>query len=458
MFGSCNNRYSPVLGKFLKIRENRLLHEKVLKLTWPVIIANLSLPLAGAVDTAVVGHLPDPVYIGAVALGALIFSTFYWLVGFLRMGTTGFVAQSYGAGDHKEISAAFARGLGVAAVIGGLVILFQYPVGVAIFWFFEASENVEKFAFDYYGIRVWGAVFALFNLVIIGLLFGLQRMRTALILQLLLNGMNIVLDLVFVLGFGWAVAGVAFATVISEVVTAIVGLLICLKILGLSFRKLSMPEVLQKENLVRLAHVNINILIRSLCLEIVFIYFMWVSAKQGDVVLAANAILLHLLLFLAFGLDGFAHAAEALAGNAYGAKDRARLHRTVTVTLFWSFIVALCFCLAYLLLGDLIIGLMTSIDDVRITANEFLIWMIIAPFFCVWPFHYDGVYIGLTRTVEMRNCMIIAMALFFVVAHPGTTLVGNHGLWLGLMVFMLARGTVLMIWYRKIEAQVGKPT
>lgn len=446
-----------MLTQYLSFKENRLLHAKVLRLTWPVIIANLSLPMAGAVDTAVVGHLPDPVYIGAVALGALIFSTLYWLVGFLRMGTTGFTAQSYGAGDHREIRAAFARGLGVAVGIGGLIILLQHPIGVGIFWVFEASDNVEALAFEYYGIRVWGAMFAMLNLVVIGLLFGLQRMRTALVLQLLLNGMNIVLDLVFVLGFGWAVAGVAFATVISEVVTAVVGLLICLRIIGFTVSSLSLPEILQKENLMRLAHVNVNIFIRSLCLEFVVIYFMWVSAKQGDVVLAANAILMHLIHFLAFGLDGFAHAAEALAGNAYGASDRARLNRTVAVTLFWSCVVAVCFCLAYLLLGDLIIGLMTSIDSVRMTADKYLIWLILAPFFCVWPFLYDGVYIGLTRTAEMRNCLIISMALFFAVAYPGAMLIGNHGLWLGIMVFMLARGALLMAWYPKIQAQVGEP-
>ncbi len=446
-----------MIRQALNFKENGALHRRVLNLTWPVIIAGLSLPLAGAVDTAVVGHLPNPAYIGAVALGALIFSTIYWLVGFLRMGTTGFVAQSYGANDQLEIGAAFIRGLGVALSVGGLIVVLQVPIGLAVFWFFEASETVESFALDYYQIRVWGAVFAMFNLVVIGTLFGLQRMRTALVLQLLLNGMNIVLDLLFVIVFGWGVAGVAAATVISEVTTAFAGLWICIRLLRISPARLSQMQIFQRDKIVRLVQVNVNILIRSLCLEIVFIYFMWVSAKHGDVVLAANAILLHLLHFLAFGLDGFAHAAEALAGNAYGGRDRQRLHRTVAVTLVWSFIVSIGFCLVYALAGDFIVGLMTGIESVRATAGEYLIWMIIAPLFCVWPFLFDGVYIGMTRTAEMRNCLIIAMIVFFIVAYPGEHLFSNHGLWLGIMAFMLTRGLLLAVWYRKIEAEVGSP-
>ncbi len=425
----------------------------MLNLTWPVIIANLSLPLAGAVDTAVVGHLPDPVYIGAVALGALIFSTMYWLVGFLRMGTTGLVAQSYGADDHLEVSATFLRGLVIAAAFGGTMILLQKPVGGVIFWFFEASETVETHALEYYQIRIWSAVFAMFNLVMLGTFFGLQRMRTALVLQLLLNGMNIVLDLLFVMVFGWGVTGVAAATVISEIATATVGLIICWKLLRGSFQKLSDLNIFHRDKLVRLIQVNVNILIRTLCLEVVFIYVMWASARQGDVVLAANTVLLHLLHFLAFGLDGFAHAAEALAGNAYGARDRLRLHRTVVVTLMWSCIVAIGFSLLYVVFGDLIIGLMTGIDSVRATADDYLIWMMAAPLFCVWPFLFDGVYIGMTRTAEMRNCLMIAMVLFFLVALPAAHFIGNHGLWLGIMAFMLTRGLILAVWYPKIETQ-----
>ncbi|MDE0309536.1 MAG: MATE family efflux transporter [Acidiferrobacterales bacterium] len=432
------------------------MHKRVLSLTWPVIIANLSLPLAGAVDTAVVGHLPDPVYIGAVALGALVFSSLFWLVGFLRMGTTGFVAQSVGAGDLAQVTATFLRGLAIASVLGGVMIVFQVPIGSVVFWFFDASPEVEMFALDYYGVRIWSVIFMMFNLVVLGVLFGLQRMRTALLLQLLLNGMNIVLDLIFVLGFGWAVLGVAAATMISEIVTAVVGLAVCANILGVNLPIPRELHIFDRQKLIELTKVNVNIMIRTLCLEVVLIYFMWKSSSSGDVILAANAILLHLLHFLAFGLDGFAHAAEALAGAAYGAKDRVRLRNTVSVALIWSVVVAVFFCVVYWIGGNFIIALLTGIEEVRQGADKYLFWLVIAPIFCVWPFLYDGVYIGMTRTVEMRNFMIISMLVFFLVAYFTTRAFDNHGLWLALMVFMVVRGLTLGLWFRRIEVSVGQ--
>ncbi len=434
--------------------EKRLLHKKVLSLSWPVVIANLSLPLAGAVDTAVVGHLPNPEYIGAVALGALIFSMFYFLCGFLRMGTTGFVAQSLGARIDSEIVATFIRALSIGLIISIIFIALQSPIAVAIFWYFDAAETVEEFALDYFLIRVWGSPFGLTNLVIMGLLFGLQRMRTALVLQLILNGMNIVLDLIFVHGFGWGVSGVATATLISESATAIIGLLICYRLFRTKKIERVRLDLFNRKKLSRLATVNVNIFLRTLCLEIVVVYFMWVSTQQGSLVLAANAILLHLVHFLAFGLDGFAHAAETLAGNAYGMKSRERLHNVVVVTLLWSVVVALVFCIVYALGGTFIVSLMTSIESVQETANLYLPWLIVAPIFCVWPFLYDGVYIGMTRTVEMRNSMLIAMIVFFITVQLGIGALGTHGLWLGFLVFMAVRGLTLAFWYVGIERKI----
>ncbi len=432
-------------------------HKKVLNLTWPVILSNLSIPLTGAVDTAVVGHLPDPAYIGAVALGALIFSAIYWLMGFLRMATTGFVAQAYGARDDEEIVAVLARGFGIAMAVGLAVILVQAPLGSAVFWFFEATREVESHALDYYGIRIWGVVFALSNLVILGLLFGLQKMRHALVLQLILNGMNVVLDLIFVLGFGWGVQGVAAATLISEAVTVFAGVLMLRRLVSYPSGGLKELSVLRRDKLIALAAVNFNIMIRTVCIEAVFILFMYISAKSGDVILAANAVLLHLVHFLAFGLDGFAHAAEALAGNAYGAKNRAMLRRSVRTTLGWSCVVALVFCAIYGLGGTMIIGLMTGIDEVRSTADEYLIWLVIAPAACVWPFLFDGVYIGTMRTVEMRNSMFISIAVYAPAAYIGYAALGNHGLWCAILIFMLARGGTLAAWYPKVEAKAELP-
>ncbi len=435
-------------------KENRDWHKRVLNLTWPVILSNLSIPLTGIVDTAVVGHLPNPAYIGAVALGALIFSTIYWLIGFLRMSTTGFVAQAFGAGDKDEIVAIVVRGFGIVIIVAVLIIAIQSPLGAVIFWFFEATEEVESQALAYFGIRIWGIGFGLANLVIVGMLFGLQKMRHALVLQLILNGLNIVLDFLFVMGFGLGVSGVAAATLISEAVTIIVGLWMVRGLIGFPNAGIRSLGAFRKQKLLELAMVNSNIMIRTLCIEIAFILFMSISAKSGDVALAANAVLLHLLHFLAFGLDGFAHAAEALSGNAYGAKNRSSLRKSVRTTLGWNCVIALMFCAAYWLGGTLIIELITGIEEVRQMAGEYLPWLVFAPLFCVLPFLFDGVYIGTMRTVAMRNSMLLSVAIYVPVANMAHAHFGNHGLWCAIMVFMLVRGVSLAAWYPRIEASV----
>lgn len=437
----------------LRISQNTLdYNRKVLNLTWPVIVSNISIPLTGVVDTAVVGHLPDPAYIGAVAMGALIFSTLLWLMGFLRMATTGFVAQSVGANDDLELAAVTLRGFVFACVVGILVLLLQNPIGAGVVWMFQGTEAVESNALDYYSVRVWGVVFALCNLVILGLVFGKQRMRLALFLQLLLNGLNIVLDLLFVLVFDWGVRGVAAATLISETVTFFAGIVIAYRVVGLPWSALRTAPVFSRSKWLALATANVNIFIRTLCIEIAIFYFVWVSAKSGEVVLAANAVLLHLLHFLAYGLDGFAHAAEALVGTAFGARNKAQMRRCVVTTLGWSLVVAGVFCIIYAAGGIHIINMITGIEAVRIVAGEYLIWMVVAPFICVWAFLYDGVYIGTTRTAEMRNAMLISFAVYAPVAHFAYSTLGNHGLWLALMVFMIVRGATLVLWYPRIEA------
>lgn len=424
---------------------------KVLKLTWPIILSNLSIPLAGMVDTAVVGHLPNPAYIGAVALGALVFSTLYWVVGFLRMGTTGFVAQSHGANDAEEFAAVCVRSFGTAAVIGVMVIVLQYPISVLVFWFFEATQEVEENALLYFSIRIWGVVFGLANLVVLGILFGVQRMRAALLLQLLLNGLNVVLDLVFVVGFGWGVGGVAFATLISEAVTSAVGVWYCARIINRPVSQLIKLPILRRDKLLGLAYANFNIFIRTCCIEAVLLNFMWISSKSGEIILAANAVLLHLFTFLAFGLDGFAHSAEALAGSAYGAKDRATMRKSVLYTLLWCFITALIICIVYAVAGNFFVSLITGIPEVRAAAAEYLIWIILAPIICTLAFLFDGVYIGTTRTAEMRNTMLVSFAIYMPFAYFGYTTFGNHGLWFAIMVFMIVRGISLAWLYPKIE-------
>jgi MATE family multidrug resistance protein len=295
---------------------------RVWALAGPIMISNLSTPLLGAVDTAVVGHLPDPAYIGGVAVGAIIFNFLYWGFGFLRMGTTGFTAQAYGAGEPDEL--------------GALLIALQIPIGWLAFRLFEASDQVEALAESYYRIRIWSAPAALANYAMLGWLLGTRRAGAVLILQVALNGTNIVLDLVFVLGLGWGVEGVALASLLAEVSALCLGFAIVTRVLKKSGGAWNWARIGDRRRVAALFRANADILVRTLCLLSAFAYFTARGASMGDVLLAGNAILIQLHSFMAYGLDGFAHAVEVLAGNALGARSRSAFRQAVKVSTAWT--------------------------------------------------------------------------------------------------------------------------
>ena len=437
----------------------RAWHARVWTLSWPIILSNMTVPLVGAVDTAVVGHLPDPVFIGAVAVGAIIFNFLYWGFGFLRMGTTGFVAQALGADDLEELRSAFARALLLAGMLGVGIILLQAPVGIFALWAFEASDRVEGLAETYYSIRVWSAPAALANYAILGLLIGTQNTRAALALQLLLNLMNVALDFFFVVGLGLDVKGVAAATFISEWSAAAAGLYVAsrqLKGLG-AVGRLSAARVLDAGRLRAMMRVNANIFIRTLGVIFAFFYFTSVSARMGDITLAANAVLIHFLHFMAYGLDGFAYAAEALAGNAYGRRNLAAFRSAVKASCLLALIVALGYCVVYALTGPLIIHALTGIDAVREHAIAFLPWAVASPIIGVWSYLLDGIFIGTTRTTEMRNGMIISVIVYLVATWLLLPDWGNQGLWTALFIFLLVRALTLGAWYPRIEKALRDP-
>ncbi|MCP4327157.1 MAG: MATE family efflux transporter [Alphaproteobacteria bacterium] len=425
-------------------------HRRVWRLAGPIILSNMSVPLLGAVDTAVVGHLPDPAYIGAVAIGAIIFNFIYWGFGFLRMGTTGFTAQALGARDWQEIRAIIARGIIISLGLAVVILAGQSLIRGAAFWLIEASGDVEALAVTYYDVRVWGAPAALANYAVLGWLLGIQRPRTALVLQIVLNGINIALDLWFVLGLGWGVEGVAFATVISEYSAALLGLWIVHRALIAAGGNWRRDQILDRTRLIAFARVNGDIFIRTLCLIFAFSYFTAQSARMGDVLLAANAVLMHFQHFMAYGLDGFAFAAEALIGGAVGARNREALRAGVSVTTQWAFAISGIYVLVYALLGTEIIGVLTGIEEVRSAAAQFLPWAIVMPLISVWSFQLDGIFIGATRTGEMRNAMIVSVAIYLAAVHLLLPIMGNHGLWLALMVYMVARAVTLGLYYPRV--------
>jgi len=422
-------------------------HGKVWRLAGPIILSNVSVPLLGIVDTAVMGHLDQAFYIGAVAVGAMIFTYVYWGFGFLRMGTTGLVAQAFGAKDTGEVRAILGRALLLAAVLALAIFALQWPLINGALWFIEASAKVEDLARVYFDIRIYAAPAALANYAVLGWLLGLQRAKSALMLQVFMNGVNIVLDITFVMGLGWGVEGVALATVISEYAAAGVGLLLAARALKVMGGRWSRTLLLDAARLKRLLTVNGDIFIRTLCLVTAFAYFTSQGAKMGDELLAANAVLMNFQLFVGYALDGFAFAAEALIGAAVGGGNRRQLTDAVRATTIWAAISAVVFSAVYWIAGPAIIAAITDIAEVRAEAGRYLWWAIASPLVSVWSFQLDGIYIGATRTKAMRNGMIMSLAAFLIGVWILVPLWGNHGLWLAFYGFMIMRALTLLVPY-----------
>ncbi len=432
------------------------MHRRIWRLAGPIIISNVSVPLLGAVDTAVVGHLPGPQYLGSVAIGALIFSFLYWGFGFLRMGTTGLTAQAVGASEPGAQRLILYRALVLGAAIALLILVLQALIAWAAFRLIDASAAVETLADVYFSIRIWGAPATLANYAILGWFLGLQNARIPLALQVFTNGVNILLDLWFVLGLGWGVAGVAGATVLAEF--AGLGLGIAFVVSRLRRRgevRIGWRRVFDGREIGRMMVINLDIFIRTLCLIFAFAYWTAQSARLGDTILAVNAVLANFNTFAAYGLDGFAHAAEALVGRAKGAGDRAAFARAARVSMLWAGLFAALFALFYWLAGDLIIALMTDLAEVRHLAADYLPWAIVLPLVSVWAFAYDGIFIGATRTRALRNGMLISLILYLAAANVGLSVWGNHGLWAALVVFMALRAGTLGLQYPSLLRSIG---
>ena len=431
-------------------------HVKVWALAGPIMISNISVPLVGAVDTAVVGRLPEPQAIGAVALGALIFSFLFWGFGFLRMGTTGFIARAFGANDQRALSDTLLRVLLLAFALGLLIIFLSGPlIGLALH-LLESSAEVERLTAVYAGIRIWSAPATLLIYVFTGVFIGMHNTAKAFVLQLILNISNVLLDLVFVIGFGMGVEGVALATIIAEYLAVICGFVLLRRPIVAALKDFDWQRLVEPAALMQLMSANGNIFIRTLCLVFSLAYFTALSAKMGEVVLAANAILLHLQSIMAYGLDGFAHAAEALTGSSYGAGKRREFIRSVKLTSFWAAIIAALVSLGYLVFGEYILGLFTNIGSVLDTAAIYLPWMIISPLISIWSFQLDGIFIGSGYTREMRNAMVLSMLAYLLLLSFLVPWWGNHGLFLSLTAFMVIRAITLGFYYPRILTAMNR--
>lgn len=415
----------------------------------PMILSNVSVPLLGMVDTGVTGHLDSPVYLGAVAIGAMIFSFLYTGVNFLRMGTTGIAAQSFGADDNDGLRVSLGQALIVALLIAFVLIALQVPLGAVAMHLLGADAETQVHALEYFSIRIWSAPGTLANYALIGWFIGLQNARVPLLIFLTINITNIVLDLLFVLGLGMKVDGVALASVFAEYSGLAVGSAFAISSLRKREGHWPFARLVNISAYKAFFSVNANLFIRTMALIFTLGFVTAQGARMGGLVLAANAVLMNFQNLTSFGLDGLAHAAEALVGKAVGQKRREALEESVRLTLKWSLIFSMGFTVVYLVAGPLIIRILTDLPEVRETAMRYLPWMIASPLVSVWCFLYDGVYVGATRAREMRNIMLVSTAIVFLPAWYLLQPFGNDGLWLAFLIFMASRGIGMHIGYRR---------
>lgn len=431
-------------------------HRRIFAIALPIVISNATIPILGAVDTGVVGQLGTPEPIGAVGIGAVILAALYWIMGFLRMGTTGLAAQARGAGEQGEVIALLMRALLIGFGAGALFILLHPLVFSGAFHISPASDTVEDLARDYMSIRIWGApaVIALYGVT--GWLIAAERTRAVLLLQLWMNGLNIALDVYFVWELDFGVQGVAAATLIAEWSGLALGLWLCRGAFSGAYWR-DKSALFDRARLRHMMAVNGDIVLRSLMLQSVMVSLVFLGARFGDVALAANQILLQFLEITAYALDGFAFAAEALVGQAVGAQSRAHLRLATLRSTQWGVAVSLLLAVVFTGWGGALIDLMTTASDIRVTAREYLIYVVIAPMAGIVAWMLDGVFIGATRTRDMRNMMAVSVAIYLVALLVLLPAFGNHGLWAALLVCLLARGATLWWRYPALEAAVTAP-
>ncbi len=429
---------------------NTAKNKQLFALALPMILSNITVPLLGLVDTAVIGHLSHAYYLGGVALGSTIITLTLWLLGFLRMSTTGLVAQAYGANDWQAQTRLLMQGGVFALVLGIAVILLQGPILSTALSISDASSEVLKYCAQYFQIRVWSTPFALLNLVLLGWLLGRQQPKAAMWQLIFANLANIILDVLLVLVLGWGVKGAATASVFADMT----GLSVALYMVHNELKKQSdfsyskLIKEIEFTGLGRLIKLNLDIFIRSLCLQATFTFMTFKGASLGDSTVAANAVLLNLLLLISYALDGIAYYAEAEVGKACGEKNNTRLKESVSLAWYWSAIAAIGFVLVFGLFGEPLIHLLTGIESVQSEAKHYLPWVIFMPLLAFGSYLFDGVYIGAAKGKIMRNSMLFASLGVFFPVYLLLAQWGNHALWAAMAIFMLARSLSLGLHYR----------
>ena len=432
------------------------MNKQILKLAVPNIISNISIPMLGIVDMALMGHMESDAYIGAIALGSLIFNFIYWGLGFLRMGTSGFTAQAWGRNDHPETILVFARAFFIALVMSLLLLALQKPIEILSFAVLKGETRVEELAMTYFRIRVWAAPAALGQFALLGFFLGMQNARLPMFVLVLTNVINVICNYLFVMKFGMGSDGVAYGTVIAQYSGLIIALYFFRRHFSHLFPYWSFGATTQWKQLKVFLMVNKDIFIRTMCLVVVFSIFTARSASSDlmsegqETILAVNSILMQFFMFFSFLIDGFAHASEALTGKFIGAKDRTSLSKTIKLLFIWGTGISLFFTGVYLLGGNLIFRALTNNPEVIANAKPYFFWVVMVPMASYAAFLWDGIYIGATAGKQMRNAMLISTLLIFFPAYfLASKFMGNHGLWFAFILFMIARGITMQVLSQK---------
>ena len=418
---------------------------QILQIALPSIVSNITVPVLGMIDVAIVGHMGSPVYIGAVAVGSMIFNLVYWLFGFLRMGSSGLTSQALGRRNLTEVTRLLVRSVTIALCIALLFLVFQVPMKWLMFWLISPTADVEPIATTYYYIVIWGAPAMLGLYSLSGWFIGMQNTRIPMFISIMQNIINIFASLTLVYGFGMKIEGVALGTVIAQYAGFIVALGLLLRYYGRLRSYLVLKGTFVREAMGRFFNVNRDIFLRTLCLVAVNLYFTSAGARQGAVILSVNTVMIQLYLFFSYFMDGFAYAGEALGGKTFGAHNRIAFHETLRRLWLWTLIVTTVFTLLYIGGGEWIISILTDEPAVLAASHEYLWWVWLIPAAGAMAFIWDGVFIGITATRGMLVSSFLSTVIFFAVYH---LLLTNHGLWLAMIVYLIMRGVLQTIWYR----------
>lgn len=432
------------------------MNRKILQLAIPSIVSNITVPLLGLVDVAIVGHLGSASYIGAIAVGGMLFNMIYWIFGFLRMGTSGMTAQVYGKRDLTEVVRTLLRAVGVGLLISLGLWILQSPILRGAFVLIDATEEVKRWASLYFNICIWGAPAILGLYGFAGWFIGMQNSRFPMFIAITQNIVNIAASLCFVFVLGMKVEGVALGTLIAQYAGLFMAFTLWLKYYGRLKAYIDWNGLWGGEEMRRFFSVNSDIFFRTLCLVAVTTFFTSTGARQGDVILAVNTLLMQLFTLFSYIMDGFAYAGEALAGRFIGAKNDVGLRRCIRLLFLWGIGLSLSFTILYAFLGRDFLGLLTNDTSVIEASGDYFYWVLAIPLCGFSAFLWDGIFIGATATRQMLYSMLVASATFFIIYYLFYRSMGNHALWMAFLGYLSLRGGMQWIlWrYRKITMPI----